>query len=76
MIAKMISEKVLKECDKKKLSINQLAKKSKLTQSTLQSIVSTDSKNPKLLTIMKICKGLRMELSEFFEDEIFRKGSE
>ena len=73
MIAEMISEKILKECDKRKMSINQLAKKSKLTQSTLQSIVSTDSKNPKLLTIIKICKGLNMELRDFFDDEIFRK---
>lgn len=29
------------------------------------------SKNPKILTIVRICDGLEITLSDFFDDELF-----
>lgn len=65
------AKKIIKICNEKNLSINQLASMSCLTQSTLQNIVGGSSKNPKLLTIIRICEGLHMDLKDFFDDDIF-----
>ena len=70
-INKAVSEKIMKICDEKDISINKLASMSCLTQSTLQNIVGGCSKNPKLLTIVRICEGLGIKLSDFFTDDIF-----
>ena len=42
-----------------------------LTQSTLQSIIDGSSNNPKLLTILRICYGLNIPVTEFFDDKLF-----
>ena len=55
----------------RKMSVNKLASISCLTQSTVDSLVNGKSKNPKLLTIVRICDGLNMKLSDFFDDELF-----
>lgn len=53
-----VSNKLLKICKEKNISINKLATISCLTQSTLENIVNCNFKNPKLLTIIRICDGL------------------
>ena len=70
-IDKAISEKINKILIERDLTINKLATISCLTQSTVESLVNGRSKNPKLLTIMKICDGLNMSLEEFFDDIVF-----
>ncbi len=70
-ITEAISKRILNICNEKNISINKLATLSYITQSTLQSVISGDSNNPKLLTICRICSGLNMTLSEFFEDNLF-----
>lgn len=44
-----------------------------LTQSIVENLVNCNSKNPKLLTIFRICDGLGITLKEFFGDDIFLK---
>ena len=70
-ISEAMSKKILKICAEKKITINKLASISLLTQSTIQNIVDGNSKNPKLLTIIRICDGLGITLEEFFKDELF-----
>ena len=54
------------------ISTNKLASISYLTQSTVQHLTDGRSKNPKMLTMAKICcTGLNMSLSEFFDDPAF-----
>ena len=54
------------------ISTNKLASLSLLTQSTVQHLTDGRSKNPKMLTMAKICcTGLNMSLSEFFDDPAF-----
>ena len=55
------------------LSVNKLASISCLTQSTVDSIVNGKSKNPKLLTIVRICDGLNIKLCKFFDDDLFNE---
>lgn len=72
-ISEATAKKILKLCKENKLSVNKLAGISNITQSTLQNIIGGSSKNPKLLTIIRICNGLNMELKDFFDDDIFKK---
>lgn len=54
------------------ISTNKLASISYLTQSTVQHLTDGRSKNPKILTIARICcNGLGISLSEFFDDPVF-----
>lgn len=70
-IHKAVSEKLTKIMMERNLSVNKLASISCLTQSTVDSLVNGKSKNPKLLTIVRICDGLEIKLSDFFKDDVF-----
>lgn len=70
-VQEAISKKIKKILKEKNLTINKLATISCLTQSTVQSLVDGKSSNPTLVTIVKLCNGLDMTLSEFFGDRIF-----
>jgi len=55
------------------ISTNKLASLSLLTQSTVQHLTDGRSKNPKMLTMARICcNGLGITLSEFFDDPVFQ----
>jgi len=71
-ISEAISKKLIKICKERNISVNKLANMSLLTQSTVEHLVNGDSKNPKLVTIIRICDGLDMSLQEFFADDLFR----
>lgn len=66
-----ISEKINTICNESDISINKLASISCLTQSTVQRLAEGKSKNPKLLTIVRLCDGLQISLKDFFDDELF-----
>lgn len=70
-ISTAVASRIKNICKDKQISINKLATMSCITQSTLQSIIDGDSSNPKLLTICRICYGLDISVSEFFDDKIF-----
>lgn len=70
-ISEAIKLRIDKLCYERNLSINKLASLSCLTQCTVQHLVDGTSKNPKMLTIIRICDGLGMSLKEFYDDEIF-----
>jgi len=70
-IAEAIAQRIIDLCDKNEISINKLAILSGQTQSTVQSLVNGKSKNPKMLTIVRICDSLKITLDEFFRDDLF-----
>ncbi len=69
-IQKAVSEKLTKIMIERNITINKLANISCLTQSTVDSLINGKSKNPTLLTILRICDGLEIKLSDFFNDEL------
>ena len=71
-ISEAVSKKILKLCEERNISINKLSSICCLTQSTVQNLVGQKSKNPKLLTIVRICEGLNLELDDFFKDNLFK----
>lgn len=70
-ISRAISLKLLKIIREKDITVNKLANICCLTQSTVDSLLNGKSKNPKLLTIVRICDGLNLSMTEFFDDELF-----
>lgn len=71
-ISQAIAKRILNLCDENNISVNKLALMSGLTQSTLQSIICGKSENPKVLTIVRICDSLKIELKDFFNDKLFK----
>lgn len=53
------------------ITINKLATICGITQSTLNNIMSRDGNKPTVSTIKKICDGLDITLSEFFDTDYF-----
>lgn len=70
-ISEAIAQKILNIIKEKDITINKLASICCLTQSTVDSLINGKSKNPKLLTIVRICDGLNINLKDFFDDEVF-----
>lgn len=70
-ISEAVAEKITKILRERDISVNKLASICCLTQSTVDSLLNGKSKNPKLLTIVRICDGLGITISEFFDDNIF-----
>lgn len=66
-----ITQRILQYCNERNLSINKLAGLSMITQSTLNNIVNSYTRDVKLLTIFRICDGLQISVSEFFDSELF-----
>lgn len=64
--------RVLNLCKERNITINKLASLSGVYQSTVNSLIDGSSKNPKLLTILRICWGLNMEIKDFFDDPVFK----
>ena len=58
-------------CYESDLTINKLATISALSPSSVKNILYGKSKDPKLMTIKKICDGLEITLGEFFSTEDF-----
>lgn len=53
-------------------SVNELAKRSKVNQSTLSELMSGRSKYPRINTLRSVANGFGMCLSDFFNDDIFK----
>ena len=70
-VSKAVAKRIRELCDEKNISINKLAIMSGLTQSTLQSIICGKSHNPTILTLVRICDSLDIELKEFFDSNLF-----
>lgn len=70
-ISEAVVSKILNICDERNITINKLSNICGITQSTIDNIVNGNSKNPKLLTIVRLCDGLGITMQEFFSDPIF-----
>ena len=58
---------MFEECCKQNLSVNKLASKSFLTQSTLNNLFHRNSRNPKLKTLYSVSKVLDIPLSQIIQ---------
>ncbi len=65
--------RIIELCREYEISINMLATKSGITQSTLNNIISGRNHSTTVSTIQKICDGLDIKISAFFSSSLFDK---
>lgn len=69
---KILADRIDYYCQKKRLSYYALAYRSTVPLTTLMHIMNCTTKNPGIFTIAKICNGLDITVTEFFDaDEFF-----
>lgn len=67
-----VKQRILELCKQKNISINKLATLAGVRQSTVNNLIDGTSKTPTLLTVLRLCLGLDMQLKEFFDDDVFK----
>ena len=72
-ISEAVSIRLLELCKDKNITVNKLATLSAVTQSTVNDIVNMKSKNIGIVTLKKLCDGLQISITEFFDDDIFKE---
>lgn len=68
-----VQRRLLQLCTERHITINGLANSSGVHPSTAKSIMNGASKNPGIVTIKKLCDGLDISLTEFFDTDYFRE---
>lgn len=58
-------------CDARNIRYNELAVRSGVTPSTVYSMMDPRRRDLSILTVKKLCDGLDITITEFFNDEIF-----
>ena len=66
-----VGKRILEFCAQKNITPNKLCTMSGVIQSTVNSIFSGRSQNPKLETIQNLCDGLGIKLKDFFNSPLF-----
>ena len=70
-IGEAVRQRIIQICQERDISINALSIKSGVTQSTVQNIVSGRNHSTTVATIQKLCDGLGMTITEFFQSDLF-----
>ena len=71
-ISQATKERIEELCEKQNINFCQLATISGIPYTTIKSIIYGQSKNPGIATIKKICDGLEITVTEFFDTETFK----
>jgi len=69
----VVKERILSLCKERGLTPNGLSYSSGVPQSTIKSILNDESKNPGIVTIKKLCDGLNITITDFFDTTEFRE---
>ena len=64
-------QRIIELCQERNMTINALANKSGVTQSTVNNIISRRNNSTTVATIQKLCDGLGMTITEFFQSDLF-----
>ena len=70
-VGQAVRERIAELCEEKHITINKLANISGITQSTLNNIMSGRNNSTTISTIQKICDGLEITVTAFFDSPLF-----
>lgn len=70
-VGQAVRERIAELCEEKRITINKLANISGITQSTLNNIMSGRNNSTTISTIQKICDGLEITVTDFFDSPLF-----
>ena len=59
-------------CKENNITINKLCTICGITQSTLANLKARQKTNISTLTILRICRGLNINIQDFFNDDLFK----
>ena len=68
---KAVANRIVELCKERNITPNALSYRAAVPQSTIKSILNDESLNPGIVTIKKLCDGLEISLSEFFDTDVF-----
>ena len=71
-IKEAIVKRIRNICSERKLRYNELATRSGVTPSTVYSLMNPERRDLSVVTLKRLCDGLDMTVTEFFDDDIFR----
>lgn len=71
-VSQAVAQRIIDLCGEYNITINKLCTLSAVTQSTVNDIVNHKAKNIGIVTIKKLCDGLQITVSEFFDDDLFK----
>lgn len=71
-ISTAVAERVLELCRENNITVNKLSTISGVTQSTVNDIVNHRAKNIGIVTIKKLCDGLDITITDFFDTPTFK----
>lgn len=72
----LVVERIYELCCEREITPNALSYMSGISQSTVKSILNGESKNPGIVTIKKLCDGLDISITEFFNTEEFKNSEQ
>ena len=70
-VGQAVRERIAELCEEKHITINKLDNISGITQSTLNYIMSGRNNSTTISTIQKICDGLEITVTDFFDSPLF-----
>ncbi len=70
-ISQAVAERIVELCRQRNITVNKLSTISGVTQSTVNDIVNHRAKNIGIVTIKKLCDGLDITITEFFDTDVF-----
>lgn len=71
-ISDAVAERILELCRQNNITVNKLSTLAGVTQSTVNDIVNRKAKNIGIVTIKKLCDGLDISITDFFDSPCFR----
>ncbi|MDE5916500.1 MAG: helix-turn-helix transcriptional regulator [Oscillospiraceae bacterium] len=71
-ISQAVSVRIVDLCRERNITINKLCTISGVTQSTVNDIVNHKARNIGIVTIKKLCDGLDITITDFFDTDYFR----
>ena len=66
-----VKNRILVLCGEKGITINKLATESGIAPSTIKNILYGKSVNPGIVTLKKLCDGMDVSLTDFFDTKEF-----
>ena len=72
-ISEAVSARILELCKQYNITVNKLSTISGVTQSTVNDIVNKKARNIGIVTIKKLCDGLEISITDFFDTPTFRE---
>lgn len=67
----LLAKRIRFYCETREMSFYTLANRAAVPLTTLMHIINCSTKNPGIFTIIKICSGLDITITEFFDSEEF-----